>query len=231
MTYFDPYDSLVPVFLETEIPRRIRQVGTAIFRELWGEPFLITAAHVTDELRNGVLLVPTVQGLSPIDGYMAHIDLPPEVSRLEDDVDIAYYRLSTEFAAQLSYHFKPLPQGGGEVIRSALELTVCSASGYPASKGKKNGETTLLKSSRFVALQRARKRMTASVCLLSNPSSFISTRNGQCILEPRMHFPRPASRAPVAGEYSLGLLVLNYPMTGHFHVSSGLFIRSKKKRG
>jgi hypothetical protein len=98
MTYFDPYDSLVPVFLETEIPRRIRQVGTAIFRELWGEPFLITAAHVTDELRNGVLLVPTVQGLSPIDGYMAHIDLPPEVSRLEDDVDIAYYRLSTELA-------------------------------------------------------------------------------------------------------------------------------------
>jgi len=141
MSQFDPYDSLVPVFLETEIPRRIHQIGTAIFRELWGKPFLFTAAHVTDELKHGVLLVPTSHGLSPIDGYMAHIDLLPEISRLNDSVDIAYYRLSTEFATQLSYHFKPLPQGRGEVIHSALELTVCSASGYPASKGKKNGNT------------------------------------------------------------------------------------------
>jgi len=119
----------------------MHQIGTAIFRELWGEPFLITAAHVTDKLKDGVLLVPTVQGLSQIGGYMAYIDLPPEVSRLGDNIDIAYYRLSSEFAAQLSYHFKPLPQGRGEVIQSALELTVCSASGYPVSKGKKNDKT------------------------------------------------------------------------------------------
>ncbi len=38
MPDFDPYDSLVPVFLETEIPKRVHQIGTAIFRELWGEP-------------------------------------------------------------------------------------------------------------------------------------------------------------------------------------------------
>lgn len=94
MTQFDPYDSLVPVFLKTEIPKRVHQIGTAIFRELWGEPFLFTAAHVTDKIKNGMLLVPTAEGLSPIDGYMAHIDLPPEVSRLDDSVDIAYYRLS-----------------------------------------------------------------------------------------------------------------------------------------
>lgn len=141
MAQFDPYDSLVPVFLSIEIPKRVLQIGTAIFRELQGEPFLLTAAHVTDELKNGTLLVPIEAGLSPIEGYMAHIDLPPEVSRLNDNVDIAYYRLSTQFAVQLSYHFKPLPQGCGEVIRSARELTVCSASGYPASKGKKNGGT------------------------------------------------------------------------------------------
>lgn len=140
MTEFDPYDSLVPVFLETEIPKRVVQIGTAIFRELWGAPFLLTAAHVTDELKKGTLLVPTGMGLSPIDGYLAHIDIPPEFSRLDDSVDIAYYRLSTEFATQLSYHFKPLPQGRGEIIRSARELTVCSASGYPASKSKKNGD-------------------------------------------------------------------------------------------
>lgn len=141
MLDFDPYDSLVPVFIATEIPKRVHQIGTAIFHEFWGESFLITVAHVTDELKNGVLLVPTVHGLSPIDGYMACIDLPPEVFRREDNIDIAYYRLSAEFATQLSYHFKPLPQGRVEVIQSALELKVCSASGYPSTKGKKNGQT------------------------------------------------------------------------------------------
>jgi hypothetical protein len=143
MAESDPYDSLIPVFLETEIPKRVVQIGTAIFRELWGEPFLFTAAHVTDELKNGTLLVPTAVGLSPIDGYMAHIDIPPEFSRLDDSIDIAYYRLSTKFAIQLSLHFKPLPQGRGDIIRSAHELTVCSASGYPASKGKKNVDGAL----------------------------------------------------------------------------------------
>lgn len=140
MTEFDPYDSLVPVFLKTEIPKRVVQIGTAIFCELSGEPFLFTAAHVTDELKNGTLLVPTGVELSPIEGYVAHIDIPSELSRLDDSVDIAYYRLSKASATQLTHHFRPLPQGRGKIIRSAHELTVCSASGYPASKSKKSSD-------------------------------------------------------------------------------------------
>lgn len=140
-TEFDPYDALVPVFIRTELPKQLCQIGSAIFLELHGEPFLLTAAHVTDELKNGTLLTPTEAGLSPIEGYMAHIDLPPEVSRLDDTVDFAYYRLSSRSANDISHHFTALPQARTELIRSAHELTVCSASGYPASKGKKNGES------------------------------------------------------------------------------------------
>lgn len=138
MAKFDVYDCLVPVFLETEVPRRVAQIGTAIFRELWGEPFLFTAAHVTDEHKTGILLVPTAQGLRPIEGYRAYLDLPAEVLRGVDTVDIAYYRLSSSFASEVSHHFKPLPQGRGEIIESAHDLAVCSASGYPATKTKKN---------------------------------------------------------------------------------------------
>jgi len=140
MIEFDPYDSLVPVFLRTEIPKRIAQIGTAIFCDIWDQPFLLTAAHVTDDLKNGTLLVPVKGGLSPIEGYMAHIDLPPDLSRNDDSVDIAYYRLSMEFAHLLAHNFMPLPQSRKEIIRSACELTVCSASGYPASKSKKNAD-------------------------------------------------------------------------------------------
>jgi len=140
MTEFDPYDALVPVFSKIEISKRVVQIGTAIFCNIWNEPFLLTAAHVTDDLHNGTLLVPTRDGLQPIEGYMAHIDLPPELSRSKDSVDIAYYRLSTEFAFLLAHQFKPFPQQRNQIIDSALDLTVCSASGYPASKSKKNAD-------------------------------------------------------------------------------------------
>lgn len=140
MPDFDPYDALVPVFLETKTPNRIAQIGTGVFVELHGDPFLYTAAHVTDDHKLGHLLVPTATGLEPIDGYMAYIDLPAEISRREDDTDIAYFRLSSEFASALCHHFKPLPQARCELIESTTELTVCSASGYPASKSGKTAD-------------------------------------------------------------------------------------------
>lgn len=140
MQEFDPYDALVPVFLETELPQRMQQIGSAIYFEQDSEPFLITAAHVTDDLERGELLVPTINGLSPIDGYLAHVDLPPEISRNDDEIDFAYYRLTSGFAALLSHHFSPLPPARREIITTALELGVCSASGYPSTKGKKNSE-------------------------------------------------------------------------------------------
>lgn len=140
MPDFNPYDALVPVFLETQAPNRVSQIGTAVFVELHGEPFLYTAAHVTDDRKTGHLLVPTSNGLEHIDGYMAYIDLPPEVRRSDDDTDIAYYRLRSEFAATLCHHFQPLPQARCELIKSSMELTVCSASGYPASKSGKTAD-------------------------------------------------------------------------------------------
>lgn len=140
MSSFDPYDALVPVFLETKSPNRISQIGTAVFVELHGEPFLYTAAHVTDDRLNGELLVPTSGGLAPIKGYMAWIDLLPEERRTEDLADIAYVRLSDAFAAELCHHFRPIPQSCTELIPNAIELTVCSVSGYPASKSGKTAE-------------------------------------------------------------------------------------------
>ena len=127
-------EALVPIFIKTEIPKGIKQIGTAVFLDFNSEPFLFTAAHVTDELKQGKLLVPTVNGLSEIEGYLTHVDLPPEISRDQDTVDMAYYRLSSQFACELSYQFKPLPQHSIEIIKSALDLSVVSVVGFPASK-------------------------------------------------------------------------------------------------
>jgi len=139
MKSFDPYDALVPVFVNTDNAPRIQQIASAVFVEFLLEPFLFTAAHVTDNLDSAELLVPTSGGLSPI--YMLHIDLLPEQSRDADPIDIAYFRLTSEFASELSHHFAPLPGKRIKPIASALELGVCSASGYPATKAKQFGGT------------------------------------------------------------------------------------------
>ena len=140
MSNVDPYDSLVPIFHSSDLPKKFQQIGTGILVQLYGELLLLTAAHVTDQLHAGELMVPTAEGFSPIEGYMMHIDLPPEIPRSQDTVDIAYFRITLQLAGLLSHHFRVLPHARAQVITSISELVVCSASGYPASKGKKDGE-------------------------------------------------------------------------------------------
>ncbi|WP_297807352.1 hypothetical protein [uncultured Methylophaga sp.] len=130
--------ALIPIFIETEIPKGIKQIGTGVFIDFRSQPFLFTAAHVTDSLQNGKLLVPTIEGLEEIEGYLAHLDLLPELSRNDDSIDMAYYRLSNDFARKLFVYFQPLIKKI-ELVESSLELNVLSVVGYPASKSKKNG--------------------------------------------------------------------------------------------
>lgn len=127
---------LVPIFIETAVPKQIKQIGTGVFLDFQSAPFLLTAAHVTDELGSGSLLVPTVNGLSEIVGYHAHIDLLPELTRNDDSVDMAYFRLTSDFARSLCAYFYPLI-GKTELLTSSLELGVVSVVGYPASKAKR----------------------------------------------------------------------------------------------
>ncbi|WP_417534752.1 hypothetical protein [Marinobacterium stanieri] len=127
---------LVPIFIEAAVPKQIKQIGTGIFLDFQSAPFLLTAAHVTDEMGIGRLLVPTINGLSEIEGYHAHIDLLPELTRSDDSVDMAYFRLTSDFARSLCSYFYPLI-GKTELLTSSLELGVVSVVGYPASKAKR----------------------------------------------------------------------------------------------
>ena len=130
----DPEETIVPIFAKEKYTDKLHQIGTGIFVDVQGLPFLYTAAHVTDKLQHGELMVPTHSGIEPIEGYLAHVDLPPEIPRNKDDIDIAYYRLSTEFARTMAAIFRPLPQSRCMIINSALELGACSIYGFPSSR-------------------------------------------------------------------------------------------------
>ncbi|MEN5198680.1 hypothetical protein ABE525_05600 [Pseudomonas wadenswilerensis] len=140
MYAIDPHDSLVPIFVEQLSSGKIEQVGTGIFIEFQGAPFLFTAAHVTDIAKYGSLMAPTKNGISKIDGYMAYVDLPPECKRDEDSVDIAYFRLDSNFARNLTAHFKPLHQARCEILHDVTDPGIYSVCGYPASKARQKDD-------------------------------------------------------------------------------------------
>ena len=132
----DPDDALVPIFLRTEASKALKQIGTAIFVEFQGEPFLLTAAHVLDEREHGELVVPMAHGMESIEGYIAHVDILPEETRRSDTIDVGYCRLTNGCATKLCFNFKPLPGSRLEIVPDALELGACSVVGYPVSKAK-----------------------------------------------------------------------------------------------
>ena len=137
----DPEQCLVPLFGESKHSGALQHVGTGIFVEFLSQPFLFTAAHVTDELQHTTLMVPGFEGIHPIEGYVGYIDLLPEQSRSQDQIDVAYYRLSTFCSRSLCTYFRPLPHSRCQIITTSLGLGVCSIYGYPASRFKKKGNT------------------------------------------------------------------------------------------
>jgi hypothetical protein len=191
MASFDPYDCLVPVYVSTDAPRRLQQLGTAVFVESQSDLFLYTAAHITDELKHGTLLVPTSDGLSPIEGYLGYIDLLPEDTRGDDNIDIAYYRLAEAFVQRLTHHFTPISAAYRELIPSALELTTCSASGFPVTKSKKNGD--VLTSEIFSFGGVAASEGTYEALALSPTSNIVLHFNRKTAVHPENGKPFPTT--------------------------------------
>lgn len=145
----DPDDAVVPIFAESLRGGGLTQVGTGLFVEFRSQPFLFTAAHVTDNLQHSELWVPAHDGIYPIQGYVGYVDMLPEQRRGDDHVDVAYYRLDSRFAKGMLEMFKPWPQARCVLVPSQLELGVCSIYGLPASRFKRRGGTCTSETATF----------------------------------------------------------------------------------
>lgn len=220
MIDFDPYDCLVPIFIETEIPQRTEQFATAVFVQNDMGYFLYTAAHVTDDIENGTFLVPTGGHLQELDGYFAYIDLLPENERKDDHIDIAYFKLSNAMASKLFHNYKPAKAGQHtKLIKSAFELTVCSVAGYPASKGKKRGDVFSSEVYSFTGIRAGQDVYDAyeldpvlNIIMHFNQENVVNLKNGDKFTPPSMNgvsgggifaWPVPVSEIPDWSERKL----------------------------
>lgn len=134
----DPYDSLVPIFRGETTPPRVQQHGTGVYFKLNGDVYLLTAAHVIDELEPGQLLVPDPGGLVPVTGSM-YASFVKDEGRKNDNADFAIFRPDARCKKALNHHFRPFPQTRTELLTTSLGLGCCSISGYPVSKGTNRG--------------------------------------------------------------------------------------------
>jgi hypothetical protein len=140
---FDSHDSVLPLFRRSRHNHAPEQFASAVVAEFFGEMYLLTAAHVTDELyRDTEVLVPVIGGqLLPLVGEFRHIDIAPDQLRSEDTLDVAYIRLAPHMVAEVRGAWIPVPQRGIESLPFEHWLDgksrVCSATGYPVSKARR----------------------------------------------------------------------------------------------
>lgn len=131
---YEPYDSLVPIYIEWSHSGKVEQIATAVYVSNQMGRFLFTAAHVTDDRENGRLLIPLCGQLQEVYGYVAHNVVLPDESRQRDLIDTAYIKLDEEQDSLLSTYFTPTTGDNVELLQSAESVHLCSVAGYPASK-------------------------------------------------------------------------------------------------
>ena len=139
---FDSHDSVMPIFRQKSDRNTPEQFGSAVVVEWHGHTFLLTAAHVTDELRGEFeVLLPVAGGaLETLRGDFRFIDVLPEQSRSEDAIDVAYVRLTPDLAPQVAQAFTPVPAAAIDFLPAKYWSNeypcICSATGYPTSKAR-----------------------------------------------------------------------------------------------
>jgi hypothetical protein len=133
----------LPLFRRSRHDHAPEQFASAVVVEFFGALYLLTAAHVTDELyRDTEVLLPVGGGqLLPLLGEFRHIDIGPDQRRSEDTLDVAYIRLPPDLVAGVRGAWVPVPKGGTESLPfehwPGAKSRICSATGYPVSKARR----------------------------------------------------------------------------------------------
>lgn len=97
---FDPYlrrpeSSICPIFRENK-EGKPEQYGSGVFVRIAQEHFMLSAAHVFDDFKERVILVPGRESLVEIHGPYLTTPLPASGSRKDDHFDMGYFHLDTD---------------------------------------------------------------------------------------------------------------------------------------
>lgn len=113
-------------------------MGSGVLIEFRGGFFLLTAAHVIDELKNADLLVPHKNNeIRSIEGSYAYMQSSEQ--RNQDFLDYTYFRLNDQFAAGLKDHFYFVKENEPGVKKVYAEKELFSFAGCLHRKSNVSG--------------------------------------------------------------------------------------------
>lgn len=132
----DQLDSVCPIFCQKE-GERLYQVGSGVLVEFRGYIFLLTAAHVIDDLEKADLLIPHAQNeIKSIEGSYAYMKSSGD---REDFLDYGYFKLDKEFSANLRGLFYFVQEHELGVQKNYVKNELFSFAGYPYRKSNVAG--------------------------------------------------------------------------------------------
>ena len=136
----DQLNSVCPIFIKKE-SLRFSQFGSGVLIDFRGQVFLLTAAHVIDELANGAaLLIPHRNNeIRELEGSYAYWKARGD--RSSDIHDYGYFKLDEEFALGLRelFYFVNEHEFG---IKEAYEpFDLFTFAGFPFRKSNVSGRT------------------------------------------------------------------------------------------
>lgn len=129
----DQFDSICPIFYIGNNTNKIEQIGSGIFFKTNKYSFLLTVSHIIDFLENGTLLVPCEDRLDSIEGSYSYLAIKDNASRYDDREEMAYFKLTRNFAKRLHNCFSFLTIDD-IVIDNIFNYFFYTFSGYPYRK-------------------------------------------------------------------------------------------------
>lgn len=131
-------DAVFPIFASETVKGAVSQIGSGVVVSIGEECFALTAAHVTDHaLGDGVLFMPSKEGIIPMTGGLAYTPVSEHRPRSADKGDIGYYHLSEEWRSKLHPKIKPVSLGDLLLTDDLATGDLFTCVGYPWRLTKK----------------------------------------------------------------------------------------------
>lgn len=129
--------AVVPIFRSPRGSDSVEQAASGVLLKISSTTFLLTAAHVTDELERGQLHVPGKESMIPANGSVAYRKPQLGASRETDKIDLAYMRLSRRTRSQLHDSFRDLTLRDISYKNDVQSVPFATFAGYPVAKARK----------------------------------------------------------------------------------------------
>lgn len=127
-----PKAAVCPIFRDAKAGPQ--QIGSGVLLQVAEAYFLLTAAHVTDERRANLLLIPAKEGFVNLFGLFLESPMPSSGSRNDDKRDVAVVGLSHDLVARLHDDFLFLGHSDCDLADATNAGDVYTVVGYPARK-------------------------------------------------------------------------------------------------